>query len=172
MKMKRSLYPALVLLAFFPALLFGVNEGPVLVLGFDSPLLDEVQDRFLREAVMKKFIARGFAVVPVMAVERLSLEQGARGIRKVSREMLRELCLRADAEVAVTGTLAAPTGKGGAKSIFERDLPLTVELLVYRRQSDTVGAFTLKAAGNDDPLLLMEDIAEMVTRAAADPTGR
>ncbi len=42
----------------------------VLVLGTDSPVISDVQDRVLRESVMRELLAAGMKIVPVMELER------------------------------------------------------------------------------------------------------
>ena len=80
----------------------------VLVLGTDSPLLSDVQDRILRESVMRGILAAGMKIVPVMDLEREIQLEGV-NVRTVSPSRVPSLAGRFGAGFCVRGSLG---GKG------------------------------------------------------------
>ena len=70
----------------------GQGKGKVLVLGFENSSLSDIQDRLLRETVMRDFDQNGYAIVPVMQLE-YAMQESRTNIRKISREQLKKLCL-------------------------------------------------------------------------------
>jgi hypothetical protein len=79
-------------------------EGIILVLGFKSVHLDDLQDRLLREAILRGLIERGYRIVPVMEIERY-FKSRLKSIRRIDISKLRELCDEFEAACAVTGSM-------------------------------------------------------------------
>jgi hypothetical protein len=85
-------------------------DATVLVLGTDSPLLSDVQDRLLRESLMRGILAAGMKIVPVMDLER-SIQLEGFNVRTVSPSRIPFLAETFGAGFCVRGSLG---GKGRA----------------------------------------------------------
>lgn len=80
-------------------------EGMILVLGLKSVHLDDLQDRLLRESILRSLIERGYRIVPVMEMERY-FKSRWNSIRNIDISKLKELCDAFEAAYAVTGSMA------------------------------------------------------------------
>ena len=72
--------------ALFSDGMFAKPRGRMLVLGFRSSQLNDVQDRLLRETVMRRLYTEGYQIVPVMEIESVFSEDRKGRIRKLSRD--------------------------------------------------------------------------------------
>jgi hypothetical protein len=85
--------------------LFSKPKERLLVLGFDSRQLNDVQDRLLRETIMRQFLAKGYLIVQVMEIESLFHDSQKRQIRKLKPDDLRSLCDELKAGFACSGSI-------------------------------------------------------------------
>lgn len=84
--------------------IFPGEEERVLVLGFRSSPLSDLEDRILRETIMRELVERGHEIVSVMELERFFSEY-PKHIRKISEEDLGTLCNKLGASYAVSGSI-------------------------------------------------------------------
>ncbi len=100
---------AVLALGFFAGSILSVNGGTagkkILVLGFRSSAINDVQDRLLRESVMRELLKRKYAIVPVMELENVITEDGI-NLRKISPERARKLAQRFEADYALMGSIS------------------------------------------------------------------
>lgn len=83
-----------------------VNDGGrVLVLGFKSGYLDDVQERIFREMLMRKLSSRGYELVPVMEIESILLEDTSLAIRNIQSGELPVICAGLKAAYALSGSV-------------------------------------------------------------------
>lgn len=80
------------------------TPGMILVLGLKSVHLDDLQDRLLRESILRGLVERGYRIVPVMEMERYFKSRG-NSIRNIDISKIEELCDAFEAAYAVTGSM-------------------------------------------------------------------
>ncbi len=120
----------------------------ILVLGFGSKLLSDIEDRIVREEVMRGLITRGHPVVPVMALEEYFLNR-AGSIRAMDRAAVAGACRELSARIALSGAVTRMDGR------------VRVALSLYRADTGemTDTAFTVDGAGefkDYGPVLIAE----------------
>lgn len=115
----------------------GKGKGKVLVLGFETSSLSDIQDRLLRETVMRDFDQNGYAIVPVMQLE-YAMQESRTNIRKISREQLKNLCLEFGADCAITGIVSPGKPKG---------FP---DIILYRKETDKFIKFGVAVETEDN----------------------
>jgi hypothetical protein len=145
------------------------QEERVLVLGFESRQLNDVQDRLLRETILYRLHTRGHAIVPVMEIEALFQDDTKRKIRSLSRADVRALCGELNAGSACYGSIAPENGKKDDVEIMKGKTYIFL-LTLYRKSDDSFTEAKLKVAGRDSLYGFFTDcaaqIAEAVDRAA------
>jgi hypothetical protein len=77
----------------------------ILVLGFKSDYISDLQDRLLREAILRRLVEKGYRIIPVMEMERY-FKSGRKNIRNINISELKVLCEELGADYAVTGSMA------------------------------------------------------------------
>ena len=82
-----------------------------LVLGTDSPVISDVQDRVLRESVMRELLAAGMKIVPVMELER-EIQLDGLDVRDVPSSKVSSLAERFGARFCVRGSFGGKTKAG------------------------------------------------------------
>ena len=90
----------------------------VLVLGTESPVLSDVQDRVLRESVMRELLAAGIAIVPVMELER-EIQLDAVNVRSVPLSTVPALAERFGARLILRGAYGGKNRAGVYTLIIE-----------------------------------------------------
>lgn len=83
----------------------------VLVLGTESPALSDVQDRVLRESVMRELLAAGMQIVPVMELER-EIQIDGLDVRGVPSSKVSSLAEKLGARLCVRGSFGGRTKAG------------------------------------------------------------
>lgn len=95
----------LILLVFCATLRAETNTvDRILILGFISSSLTDVEDRYLRESIMKKLNKNGKAIVPIMEIESYFTEE-KRDIRKTRTRDLWDLSKKFGASHIVSGRI-------------------------------------------------------------------
>jgi hypothetical protein len=77
----------------------------ILVLGSARGELSEIEDRIMREEVMRQLVKSGQKIVPVMEIEKEILEN-ALDVRKVSDSEMKGLSEKLNADLIVSGSFA------------------------------------------------------------------
>jgi len=113
------------------------QRGKVLVLGFSSQFINEVQDMLLRQAVMRNFSARGYSPVPVMEVEDY-IQENSFDVRSVNRASMKRLCEVFTADYSLSG------------SIEVRRRRLFVSLSLYQKNGDQYYNFIIPMGRNSE----------------------
>jgi hypothetical protein len=75
------------------------------VLGFKSDYISDLQDRLLREAILRRLVEKGYRIVSLMEMERY-FKSGRKNIRNINISELKVLCEELGADYAVTGSMA------------------------------------------------------------------
>ncbi|MBN1534317.1 MAG: hypothetical protein JXA20_16715 [Spirochaetes bacterium] len=171
--MRLMLPPCLLaLLILSPVGLTSQDRERILVLGFDSPCMDDLQDRFLRESMMKQFIALGHPVVSVMSLEELLQQEGIRGIRQAGSGRVKDYCKKMDAEIAISGRIYPLPGRAASKGIQDENGSFLFELVLYRQRSDTIATSSFRFAGNRNLTSLIGELSIRTSREASVLMGR
>ena len=97
------------------------EEKPVLVLGFSSPVMDEIEERFMREEVLRCLARRKAAFVPVMATEALIRSRQNFKPGSVTVAEMKKMARAAGASLVVAGNVTCSgCGKKGTTGIDPR----------------------------------------------------
>jgi hypothetical protein len=123
--LRRSVCIMLFFLVFSPASIFPGAEERVLVLGFRSSMLSDLEDRILRETIMRELVERGHEIISVMDLEGFFSEY-PKHIRKISEADLGTLCNKLGASYAVSGSIA----RNGRRSV--------VSVIIYGRERNLI----------------------------------
>ncbi|HPC40025.1 MAG TPA: hypothetical protein PLD91_03810 [Spirochaetota bacterium] len=123
-------------------------DEPILVLGFDTKLLNDIQDRLLREAVMKELSLSGYRIVPVMEVESIFHDGRERQVRKLKREEMKSLCEEMKAGYACCGAIVPETAM--ADEEIRSGVNYLCTITLYIRGKNRFETVTTRAAGEDN----------------------
>jgi hypothetical protein len=151
------------------ALALVISTGPslypktgerILVLGFNSRELNDVQEMLLRETIMRHLQAEGFVIVPVMEIESLYKDEQKRLIRKVKRSEVRTLCDETGAGFAFFGTIEPEDGKRYTEIKTGRKYLCTLTL--YRKDKNRFQTLKLKVVGEDSLYKFYESLSRTI----------
>jgi hypothetical protein len=142
------------------ATLFSKPKERVLVLGFDSRQLNDVQDRLLRETIMRRFLTRGYLIVQVMEIESLFHDTRKRQIRKLKPDDLRSLCDELKAGFVCSGSISPEDGK--LDDAIKADKNYICTIMVYRKDRDAFEKLILKIAGEKNLYRFYDVLADMI----------
>ncbi len=161
--MKKILYMSL-LSAILAAPLSGERSfsGKILVLGFDSPQMTQVQDRMLRESLMRELRKSGYEPVPVMETESLFLEDESRQIRKIGDGLLKQFCLEAGAGCALTGKMYPKSVRVKKEKGIKKNRVYVFEMRAYVRETEKFLSFRTESAGEKDLYDFFNKTAEAI----------
>jgi hypothetical protein len=138
--------------------MYAKQNERVLVLGFESKQLNDVQERLLRETLMRRFLAKGHRIVQVMEVESLFHDGRKRQIRKLKDDEVRALCNDLRAGLACTGSIVPEDGTEDNK--IEAEMNYICTIRIYRKERDAFDEFVLKIAGEKDLYRFFNAMAE------------
>lgn len=164
MKIKKQCYIVVMLALVFPLLarvsLSAKPKERALVLGFESRQLNDVQDRLLRETLMRQLLARGYPIVQVMEIESLFHDGQKLRIRNLKRDEVRGLCNDLRAGFACSGSIVPEDGKEDNAIEAEKNYICTIRM--YRREKDSFEEFELKIAGEKNLYQFFNTVAERI----------
>ena len=146
-----------------PYAIHAISKERILVLGFESKQLNDIQDRLLRETILREFYDRGYAIVPVMEIETLFYGSPLRQIRKLSRDAVRSLCDDLNAGYACYGSIAPEDGSRDIGIWPEKNYICTVTL--YRKGEKRFQEFKLTLPGQDSLYRYFKSVAEAVVES-------
>ncbi len=129
--LKRCLF---ILLILFASQAFCQESPLCLVLGFESVQLSDLEDRLLRENLMRELKTAGFRVVKVMEVESLILEGGI-DIRKIKPPVMKTVMAGNEPDIVVNGRLFPVQNSVKEKKLKKGKL-YCFEALVWFRKGD------------------------------------
>ena len=163
--MKRKHFVVLMVCALFLPMfadgyLSAKPKERVLVLGFESKQLNDVQDRLLRETVMRQLLARDYQIVQVMELESMFHDGQKRQIRKLKEDEIRGLCNDLTAGLACTGSIKPEDGKEDSAIVAEKNYICAVR--IYRKEKDAFEEFILKIAGEKNLYRFFNFVAEKI----------
>lgn len=130
----------------------------VVVFGFASRQLNDLQDRLLRETVLYKIHEKGREIVPVMEIESLFRDESKRFIRRLSRADVRALCDELNAGMAVYGSIAPADGRQDDPEIRDGKNYICL-LTVYRKSDDRFSEKKLTLTGRDSLYVFFNECA-------------
>ncbi len=151
-------------LAVFLLILFsrpleaGGEKGKVLVFGFESGVINDIQNRLLRERVLWKFRKREYPIVPVMEYERVFREKPESYTRTLNRDVLKRYCIRFRADYAVSGSLESKSFNKSIKEIRAK-IRYTCRLILYKRAEDDFIFIKFDIDGDTDYFRFFEELS-------------
>ena len=153
------------ILALALPLLAGAPLSPkprerVLVLGFESKQLNDVQERLVRETLMRRLLAAGYPIVQVMEIESLFHDGQKRQIRNLKKDEVRGLCDDLRAGLAFSGLIVPEDGKGNSAIEAEKNYICTIR--IYRKERDAFEEFALTIAGEKNLYQFFNLMAERI----------
>ena len=166
--MKKILHAA-VISAILAAPLSGERSfrGKILVLGFDSAQITQVQDRMLRETLMRELRKSGYDTVTVMETESLFLENESRQTRKISDGLLKKFCLEAGAGCAMTGKMHPKNVRIKKETGIKKNGVYVFEMRAYVRETEKFLSFRTETAGEKDLYDFFNKSAEAIAAGLA-----
>lgn len=136
------------------------SKERVIVLGFNSALLNDVQDRLLRETVLREFHTRGFDIVPVMEIESLLLGDQKRQIRRLGRDDIRNICGELKAGFACWGSIVPEDGR--VDNEIREGKNYICACFWYRKSDDTFREFKITVASGKSLYLFFLSLSKMI----------
>lgn len=165
MKKNRTYLAALAVFLMMAAF----HDGPaasktaerILVLGFDTRLLNDIQDRLLRETIMRELQSAGFSIVPVMEIESLFHEDRKRQIRKLSRDEVRNICGDVRSGIALSGAI---TSEEKAVEQIIKGKNYICALIVFHRGTNRFEEIRITVPGEDNLYLFYSALSKRIVR--------
>lgn len=134
-----------------------------MVLGFDTRLLNDIQDRLLRETIMRELQSAGFPIVPVMEIESLFHEDRKRQMRKLSRDEVKRICEDVRAGIALYGTIA-PEEK--AVEQISKGKGYICTLVIFNRGKNSFEEIRITVSGEDNLFLFNTALSKRIVAEA------
>jgi hypothetical protein len=123
-------------------------KEPILVLGFDTKLLNDVQERLLRESVMRQFHVSGYRIVPVMEIESIFHDGRERQVRKLDRVEIQGLCDEMRAGYACCGSMVPETVM--VDETIKSGVTYICTITFFTREKNKFENVTIRVAGEDN----------------------
>ena len=140
-----------------------VNCGTrLLVLGFKSSYLDDVQERIFREMLMRKLNGRGYELVPVMEIESLLLDDTTLAIRNIQAEKISALCAHLKAAYTLNGSIEVVSPFTTLPGQEQKKM-CQCELLIYDAKNDTAKSLSCSAPFYEQLDDLFNNLSEKIT---------
>jgi hypothetical protein len=130
----------------------------LLVLGFRSPVFDQVQERYLRESLLRLLIRGGCSAVPVMEMESSMEGKAANVTKDFSGDSLRAAGKRFSAATVVYGYIK-PVNRRGMEAVSEEG-SYECQLCLMDMESGEVKNFTYAVKGEANWHLFYTGLAE------------
>jgi len=144
--------------------------GRVLVLGFDSSHLNDVQDRFLRESTLREFHKKGFPIVSIMRLESIFYKGSGVNIRKISLDKIREYSREFSADYVVSGKLFLK-GKKGERGDIRKGNSYICEITLYQRSCDKFTKIEREVPGRDNFYDFNTELAALIVKGVLTAVG-
>jgi len=146
-----------------PGVIHSIPKERVLVLGFESRQLNDIQDRLLRETILREFHDKGYSIVPVMEIETLFYGSQMRQIRKLKRDTVKSICEDLKAGFACYGSIAPDNGSKDNEIRPEKNY--ICSLTVYRRDENRFHELKFTLPGRESLYQYFRSVAEAVVES-------
>jgi hypothetical protein len=146
-----------------PSILLGKPKERILVLGFESRQLNDIQDRLLRETILREFHDRGYSIVPVMEIETLFYGSQMRQIRKLKRDTVKSICDDLEAGFACYGSIAPDDGSKDNEIRPEKNY--ICALTFYRKDENKFHELKFTLPGRESLYQYFRSLAEAVVES-------
>jgi len=159
--MKKCRYLVLILIMLWGSALSPAGAGDkirIMVLGFRSPLMDDVQDTYLREALLRLLAQKGFSVVPVMDLETIQNENTAVSLRNMTTSQIMDYAEQFKAAFTIYGELAEE-GKNAGSGGITPGRPYECTISIYCAGDRTTFRLRHKITGRENWYLFYQDLA-------------
>jgi hypothetical protein len=137
------------------------EKGTVFVIGFSSSLINDVQNRLLRENVLRHFRSRRYSIVPVMEYERVFREKPESYTRTMNRAVLKKYSIHFSADYAVAGSIEQKVPGNRRKKIMPGIL-YTCRLIIYSRAGDSFVVLKFNINGSSNYFRFFERLSEEI----------
>lgn len=137
----------------------------MLVLGFNSTLLNDVQDRLLRETVLRGFLERGYPIVPVMEIEGLIQATDHEKLRTMTPDEQKRLCHELGAVYSISGIIYEKNSEHRAADRIVAGRVYVCDLLLYVKKGDSFHAITIEADGDGNLFAFYKTVSERIIAA-------
>ncbi|MFC1670985.1 hypothetical protein ACFL20_11395 [Spirochaetota bacterium] len=142
---------ALSCISFLSNLQDGFCRGKkkALVLGFNSGLINDIQDRLLRETLLRELKRQGYSIVPVMLFESVFSKRGSPNIRNINNKTIRKYCKKFKARFAISGKIY-PKNKSALIKTIVKNEKYVCEINLYNYKSDKFISMVIEVNGMKD----------------------
>jgi len=157
--LKKALTTAIIIMAMAVT---GCAKPPaagdrIMVLGFESGLVNDVQARILREMVLRKLKDRGLAIVTVMETESIMHNHRPGPIRTIRAASLEKMARETGAQRIITGQITPVNRKKTAIAGGER---YACEVMIYRLDDRSITKKTIIINGCDDLYAFFQSVTD------------
>lgn len=125
------------------------QQGKILVCGFESRLINDLQDRLLRETVLREFHKQGYQIISVMNFESIFYNESVKFIRKLSSDELKSYCKEFKTDYAISGKISVKGNDQRVKKI-KQGKTYHCEITLYIKEKDKFYKMSLDAKGTTD----------------------
>lgn len=166
--MKKFIVFILLALMTFPFLAAGgAEKKPVLVLGFSSPVMDEIEERFMREEVLRSLARKGAAFVPVMATETLIRSRQNFRAGSVTAAEMKKMARVSGASLVVAGNVVCSScGKKDGTGIDPRCMYRCTIVLYFAGEEKSI-SFSLERKGEKNRYQFLRAFSRDIAAALA-----
>jgi hypothetical protein len=161
-RIKKTIIPAVAafIIIVFSRLPSAMPPARILVLGFDSAQLNDIQDRLLRETILRGFHDRGCSIVPVMEIESLFYGSRVRQIRKLDRDTVRSICKDFQAGFACYGSIVPEDNR--KDDCIRPGKNYICAITFYRKAGDAFYEMKFTSTGRDSLDQFFQSVSESV----------
>lgn len=110
MKLVSKFFIVILLIVSFSQNLYAKSKPKILMLGTSSSIINDVQDRILREQVLQKFLKEKYPIVPVTKIDSLVYQENV-NVRNLSKQQIIEFALKYNVDFLLFGKLLKNNNK-------------------------------------------------------------
>jgi|GEM_PF-2808919 len=166
--MKKTFFILLLTVILFP--LWGADKDEkktVLVLGFSSPVMDEIEERFMREEVLRGLARRKAAFVSVMATEALIRSRQNFRAGSVTAAEMNKMARAAGATLVIAGNVICSNCTKKSITGIDPRCIYRCTIVVYFSESENSVSFSLERKGEKDRYRFLRAFSREIVAALA-----
>ncbi|MCP4135861.1 MAG: hypothetical protein GY754_33140 [bacterium] len=133
----------------------------ILVLGFSSAQINDIQERLLRETVLREFREKGFPIVPVMELESIFYDEKKKYPGLISTKDLKEYCRDLKADFSLAGSLYPSKGSKSSPGI-QAGRTYTCAFLLYSRKSNSFSEIKFESRGKKNLYKYFSNLSKII----------
>lgn len=143
----------------FSANLFAENKK-ILVLGFESEQLNDIQEVLLRNTLLRKLYENGFDIVPVMEVESIMIRDKGLQVVNLGKKDLKDYSSEVNSQYSMIGKIY-PAGNKKLKGI-KFGHQFVCDILLYQKKNNEFMNIKFNLVGKDNLFKFYSDITKRV----------